>query len=138
MTSHFVLDCSIAMAWCMEDETSDDTQALLNQMSIATALVPPLWHYEVANALVIAQKRGRHPYDAVTQKLQFLYSLDIETTPMIFPHDTQAFIQHANRYGLTAYDAAYLHVALEKNLPLATLDKTLAKAAKRAGVELVL
>ncbi len=42
----------------------------------------------------------------------------------------------AQKYGLTVYDASYLEVAIRYGMQLATIDKKLANAAKKAGLSL--
>jgi hypothetical protein len=56
----FVLDCSITMAWCFEDESSEYTDTILESLKEATALVPTIWPLEVANVLLLSKKNNRN------------------------------------------------------------------------------
>lgn len=129
-----VLDCSATLPWVFGSEATKATKALLETVTHgAEVWVPSLWHLEVANVLIGAQKRARIDQAGITQFLTALEAFDIRTddqTTMRAWHQTLAL---AERYQLTSYDAAYLELALRRNLPLATLDKDLIKAVKKAG-----
>jgi predicted nucleic acid-binding protein len=132
-----VIDCSAAVAWCFEDEASDEIDALLPRIGDEGAVVPALWHLEVANVLIQATKRGRITADDADTRLRLIATLpittDAETSTRAW-HDTLAL---ARVEGLTAYDAAYLELAIRRRLPLATRDKALAEAARRRGVQVL-
>lgn len=132
----FVLDCSIAIAWCFADEATPHTNDLLSQCAIKGALVPGLWHLEVANVLVNASRRSRLTMDGVASRTTLLGQLPIRTEP-----DTCAYIPEtielATASGLSAYDAAYLELARRRALPLATLDRQLRRAAEHCDVPVV-
>ena len=57
--NRFVLDCSVAMAWCFGDEADAYSDRVLEELEQGTALVPCLWSLEVANVLLVAERRGR-------------------------------------------------------------------------------
>jgi predicted nucleic acid-binding protein len=98
-------------------------------------VVPDLWYYEVSNALIMAERRGR-----ATAQLVSAHVDDIERLAAfleVSPTTPSALIAAARQSGLTAYDAAYFELALRRNLPLATLDEKLRVAAEKAGVELL-
>jgi predicted nucleic acid-binding protein len=132
----FVLDASVALSWCFEDEATDETDALLRRLASEHAIVPALWELEVANVLVVARRRGRVTEAEATRFASILSSLpiEIERSPALLGE----LIDGATRHGLSAYDAAYLLLAARTGRPLATRDKTLVRAAADAGVGLVL
>ncbi|MGB0360291.1 MAG: type II toxin-antitoxin system VapC family toxin [Endozoicomonas sp.] len=135
--SKFILDCSIAAAWCFEDEASDTTDNLLERVRDHGAVVPSLWLLEITNVLLQAERRGRITASDATTRLELLHLL-----PISIEHSTQAetfnnVITLARAESLTSYDAAYLELAIRLNLPLATLDKKLIQAAKNSNIEIL-
>lgn len=133
----FVLDCSVTMIWCFEDERTAATDALLARVVDAGAIAPFLWPLEVTNVLLNAVLRKRIPSDAVNQVAQRIAALpvviDKEGAELVWGNT----LQLAERYALTSYDACYLELAQRKALPLATLDAALRRAATAAGVTLL-
>lgn len=135
--SKFILDCSIAAAWCFEDEASDTADRLLDQVRDHGAVVPALWLLEITNVLIQAERRDRIAASDVSTRLELLQIL-----PITIEHPGQtdifnAVIALARAEGLTSYDASYLELAIRLGLPIATLDKQLARAASRVGVEVL-
>ena len=127
----FILDCSVAIAWCFEDETTIYTESVLNSLKEAAAIVPKLWYIEVANVLLMAQKRKRINDNGIFHFLSLLEKLPIASnTDNISIVD---LIMLSQRYQLTSYDGCYLNLCLQHNLPLATLDKKLITAVETAG-----
>jgi predicted nucleic acid-binding protein len=135
----FVLDASVALGWTLDNPVpASATRARQALLSGARALVPALWHLEIANGLVVAERRGiLTASDAMLALLQLeqLCAQALEVEADIVPI-RQAFIT-ARTYQLSAYDAVYLDLALRVRLPLATLDVPLRKAAAKAGVQLL-
>ena len=133
--SGLVLDASCALAWCFEEEGGPDADALIDQVAAVGALVPALWPLEVANALVVAERRGRIGRDDSLAFIAMLEDLPIAvdggTAARAF-HETIAL---ARDHALSSYDASYLELALRAKLPLATGDEALRRAAKRLGCE---
>lgn len=130
-----VLDTSVVVPWVFVDEQSDVAEAVLAFLRSGFALVPSLWHLEVANALRTALRRERITEAEVEVFLRDADFLDIRTD-VILP-DARRLLAEAQEFGLTAYDTSYLLLARDRGLPLATLDDQLAAAATRAGVPLV-
>jgi predicted nucleic acid-binding protein len=133
----FVLDCSIAVAWCFEDEASEVSDALLERVRDEGALVPSLWHIELGNVLIQAERRGRVMSADVTTRLELIGDLPIVTddeTPLRALHE---IITLARAEKLTTYDAAYLQLAIRRGLPLATKDKSLRNAGIKTGVKII-
>ena len=133
----FILDCSVTMAWCFEDERTAATDALLARVVDAGAIAPFLWPLEVTNVLLNAVRRKRIPPDSVNKVAQRIAALpvaiDTEGAALAWGNT----LRLAERYALTSYDACYLELAQRKALPLATLDAALRKAATAAGITLL-
>jgi predicted nucleic acid-binding protein len=130
-----VVDASVVLAWALPDESSTYADAALTVVERDGLHVPELWAREVGNGLVVAHLRNRITSADVDVFLAALARLSIvvEQTvpPLTLIRDATAA---AVRYGLTAYDVAYVDLALRKNLALATLDKAMRKAAAQHGV----
>ena len=133
----FVLDCSITMSWCFEDEASPDADRLLDRLRGEGAIVPMLWFWEVANVLNSAVRRGRLASAEVTARLQLLATLPIEADPDGVSRAWRETLMLAQTHSLTAYDAAYLELALRHGVELATLDQELRAAAVGLGLKVV-
>ena len=133
----FVIDCSVAMAWCFEDEATDFTDRLLERLGSESAVVPSLWLLEVANVLIISERKGRTNQAKITTFLQLLGDLPITIEPKTESKALTDILSLARANGLTSYDAAYLELALREALSLATLDKNLLRAAQHLGVPIL-
>lgn len=131
-----VLDSSVAIAWCFPDERDDYSQSVLDALASVPAFVTDLWHLEVANALLVGERRKRSTQAETVAWLGFLADLPItvdeETRARAFNDITSL----AREQGLSAYDAASLELAMRRGLPLATLDEELKAAAEAVGVAL--
>ena len=136
--SRFVIDASVVLAWCFVDEDDATAQHVASMFKRGdTAVAPSFWPHEVLNALLVGEKRKRISSELVQLFLKDLAILPIalEQSPALNVFDE---VQQVSRdHGLTAYDAAYLALAVASNLPLATLDADLARACKKARVRLV-
>ena len=129
-----VLDNSIVLSWCLADE--DD--ALANRAMKLTidhgAVVPGIWWYELRNALVVNERRGRIDAKGVRATLS-----DLAEMRIVFDtdHDDRSVLDLARRHGLSVYDAAYLEVAVRRRLPIASLDRRLRQAAAVNRIDLI-
>ena len=132
--SALVLDASVAAAWLFDDENEPRADATLTRIESETAFVPQLWHLEVRNALLAAERRGRIKADEVEERLRFLRELPVETDAA--PNLDRAFAL-ARKRQLSFYDALYLELALRRTGAVATLDAALARAAIAEGIALV-
>jgi predicted nucleic acid-binding protein len=132
-----VLDCSVALAWFLPGEATPHTEALLDRVAEAGAAVPALWPLEVANVLLMAERRGRITRAHRVTALTSLRRLPIRIDPETADHAWTATSDLAAAQGLTLYDATYLELCLRADLPLATLDQPLSKAARALGVEVL-
>ncbi|MBK5307557.1 MAG: type II toxin-antitoxin system VapC family toxin [Frankiaceae bacterium] len=128
----FVLDASVAMSWCFEDETTPASENVLDLLAVQDALVPALWVYEVTNVLAVAERRRRLTEAQSAHFLDLLHQLPIGVAES--PPDATALLDVARRHQISAYDAAYLALAAQHGLALATLDSQLAARASDAGV----
>ena len=133
----FILDGSIALAWCFPDEQALYPQSVLSALGgRAKAIVPALWPLEVANALLMGERRKRSSQVDTVAWMGFLSALPITVDTEAA---TRAFGDIANlarTHRLTVYDATYLELAMRLGVGLATLDKELATAAKTVGIAL--
>ena len=128
-----VVDASVAGAWVLPDEGSRRADRLLGRIlsDDLQLCVPALWIYEVTNLLWSAERRGRMTSDGTAEAQALLGSLSRET----FDHESalarERVTNLARKFGLSAYDAAYLELADRLQCDLATLDDRLARAAKQ-------
>jgi predicted nucleic acid-binding protein len=101
-------------------------------------VVPVLWMFEVANALLALRRRQRIQRDEYDQALLDL----VDSRPLVDDESPlralDAISKLAEKHALSVYDAVYLELALRRNLPLASRDAALNKAAKNAGVTTLL
>lgn len=135
--ARFVVDASATLSWCFKDESVDWIDALFRGLSSGDeVLVPRHWALEVANSLLMAMRRGRMKREELDRALRILLSLPIQTDLIADAVLFDRVPALAERYALTAYDAAYLELALRERLPLATLDAQLGAAANSAGIVL--
>ena len=123
-----VIDASLATAWLLEDEDLPDAFVPFGTVAQRGALVPQLWHFEIRNALLSAERRGRIEPDQMTERLA-----DLQTLPIRTDHepDFDVAMTLARNHNLTFYDALYLELAIRRNARLATLDSALARAASK-------
>lgn len=131
----WVIDASYALSWVLPNESSAAAERFLRGLPSDAALwVPSLWWHEVANALLVAERRERISESGSLGALEVFRSMGLETDPAAGPEMLWRLRTLGKEYGLSAYDAAYLELAARRQLPLATLDGALADAARKAGV----
>ena len=134
----FVLDCSVAMTWCFEDEASPETDAILDSLKEEhEAIVPSLWHLEVANVLLNAERHGRTNPKRVSDCVRQLEKLPVTADAGTMKRVFKAIVLLAREHHLSTYDAAYLELAIRETVPLATIDQPLQLAARKAGVVVI-
>ncbi len=139
MSMEFVLDCSATLPWLFASEATPATNRLLDQLSRgAKAWVPTLWHLEVGNVLLGAQRRGRMDKAGIEKFFASLAVYDIEVDSETAALAWSKTFALGEAFGLTMYDAAYLELALRRGVPLASLDGTLVAAMKKAGGQVLL
>ena len=126
------IDASIALAWLLEEDRDPTFDRGFTAFAERGGWVPRHWDYEVRNGLLSAVRRERLTEQEALERLSLLAA--IRTTTDHEPHLDET-MRLAFEHGLTFYDALYLELAMRRELRLATLDNGLARAARRAGVE---
>ena len=133
----FVLDNSVALAWCFAVEQNEVVLELLDRVAETGATAPQLWPIEALNGLLTAERRGRITSGVRQQLGGFLRELPVTIDDETAGRAWAATARLAERHRLTAYDAAYLELAVRLRLPLATGDAALMQAAASEDVELL-
>jgi predicted nucleic acid-binding protein len=133
---NFVLDASVTLAWCFEDEGGEYAERVLGALRTSEAVAASIWPLEVANGLAVAERRGRLDAGVAAQFMELVLALPIAVDPSSRASGLRAAHRLARARGLSAYDAAYLELALRQGIPLATLDARLREAAAAEGVQL--
>lgn len=134
-----VLDNSVTMRWCFGDGSEDDlayAARVARQMRTDTAFVPSIWGLEVANVMARGEARGDLPDDVSAAFLKALHDMRITVDSATADHALEDTLALACQHQLSAYDAAYLELALRIRAPLATLDARLRQATVRARGEI--
>jgi len=137
VSAAFILDASVALTWLFVDERTAPTQELLDRLNQETALIPSWLHIEIANIIALAERRGRVTSFQTASFLSDLARLDLELDVEGPGRAYSHMLPLCRAHGLTCYDAVYLDLALRRQLPLATLDDALRRAAKKLGVNLL-
>ena len=131
---HFVLDCSVAISWCLVDEDNDYANEVLALMPDAEAFVPGIFTLEIANTLLVAERRNRMTSTQTASAINLIQSMPIEIDAQTSAMALEATLTLGREQGLASYDAAYLELAIRLGLPLVTLDTRLAEAATHCSV----
>ena len=133
---NFVLDASVALSWCFEDEGDAYPLSVLSSLRHSEAVAASLWPLEVANGLLSAERRQRITPAESARAGRLLLSLPIAIDPVARSTALLGTTELGRRCGLSSYDAAYLELAIRLGLPLATVDGRLRSAAVAEGVPL--
>ncbi len=130
----FVLDASVTASWCFSDEQSAVADVAMQRLLDEEAIAPPLWSLEIRNILLVNERRGR-----IDTQDADAFLLDLSRLPIRIRQDAdnRVLVALARRHRLTAYDAAYLELAVRTGLAVATLDQALAHAVGAEGLPLV-
>ena len=137
----FVLDNSVTMRWLLESEKAPDqayAEEVLTSLQDTGTLVPDLWRLEATNVLLNAEKHGVINSGEAERFIMQLEKLPIRVDSLTSRQAFNKTLALARAYKLSSYDAAYLELAIREGLPLASLDKTLLKAARKAEVGIYL
>lgn len=134
MTASFVLDASLTFAWCFKDEETPASKQLLYRMSHESAVVPTLWYFEVANGLLVGERKGRITRQGAIEFMALLNGFDIELDEQGAERAFAYVFGAAHANSLTAYDAVYYDLAVRRRLPLASRDDDLRDAVVAAGL----
>ena len=132
-----VLDASVALSWCFKNEATTIGDRVLERLAGAAASVPAIWHLEIANVLALSERRGRITPANSTEFIALL-----ETLVIVIDEETPSralgrVLDIARAERLTAYDAAYLELAMRLGVPLASKDGDICDAAERLGVSVL-
>lgn len=133
----FVVDNSVTMAWCFEDEATPYTESLLDRLQNEQAVVPAIWPLEMANVLLMGERRQRLTEAQTARFMELLTSLPITVDTGALSEDLGPILAIGRQHTLSAYDASYLELAMRQGLPLASQEAQLRGAAAVAGVPLV-
>ncbi len=135
---NWVIDPSMALAWALPDEVSEDADQFLGQVESGSVFwVPPWGWYEITNALLMAQRRKRLSEVGRIRLIELYRGRPIETD-MALDSDTIGRLSAlSTEYNISAYDAAYLELAQRRGMGLATVDRRLRSAAQNAGVKTI-
>jgi predicted nucleic acid-binding protein len=131
-----VVDASVALAWCFPDEASEYADGVLVALEGRTVIVPAIWALEITNALLVGERRKRVRQPDIRRFVELLRGLTITEHSQTIADTVINVLPLAREYGLSAYDAAYLDLAVRQGAPLATLDSALQKAGRSAGINI--
>lgn len=134
ITEGFVLDNSVTMSWCFPDERNPYARDVLKALPGTAAVVPTLWPLEVANILLVGERRSRISQADSATFIGLLEGLPIRIDDETSAHAMKASLNLAREQNLSVYDASYLELALRRGLPIATLDAKLKAAAVAIGI----
>lgn len=134
MSGRFVVDASVTLSWCFADEGGALAEATLDALHAGEVLVPAIWTLEVANVLLVVERRGRLTQAESEQFLGLLEKLPIHVDMTSAQAISQRILALGRDYRLSSYDAAYLELAMREGLPLATADAALLQAMAALGV----
>ena len=139
MSERWVIDASIGLAWVHPGQADERTDALLLQLKTGVGLlVPALWFQEMANALLVLERRKRLQTHERREALALLRTLNVEPDLQGACLAFDKLTELAELHSLSVYDATYLELALRERLPLGTKDASLRAAAKKCGAALLL
>ena len=134
----YVLDASVAAALFLPDEAAETARSILAGLENEDViLVPPLFWYEMASIVSASVRRGRLDEGPAFRALEMLRRLGLKIDDRQLEEVTPALVMLARAHGLSSYDAAYLELALRRQLPIATVDGPLRDAAVACGVGVV-
>ncbi len=134
MSARFVVDNSVVMSWCFEDEGNSYGEAVLESLEAGEAFVPAIWPLEVGNVLLVAERKKRLSQASVVRFLELLGGLPITVEQETPERMLKEIVSLAREHRFSTYDASYLDLAMRLDLPLSTQDTSLVKAAKKCKV----
>jgi predicted nucleic acid-binding protein len=137
MAVEFVIDTSVVMTWCFEDESNPYSDAILDSFETCSAVVPAIWPLEICNVLLVAERKKRIGEADSIRFLSLLANLPIIVEQESPERMVKEIFAMARAHNLSSYDASYLDLAMRKGLPIATFDKKLMYAAKQGNVPII-
>ncbi len=133
----FVLDASVTLAWCFPDETDPYALQVLNLLTTHEVLVPAIWTLEIANALVVGERRNRITRSESERFIALMHASPITVDGSAMQSISDGILSIAREQQVSAYDAAYLEVAMREGLPLASIDGRVRTAMTALGIPAV-
>jgi len=133
-----VLDASVAMTWCFEDETTAYSEAVLQRVRDEGAVAPAVWPLELVNTLLVGERNGRHSAEHSMAFLRLISELPISIESLELEETLNPVAALGREHRLSSYDASYVWLAMKEGLSLATLDQRVRRACERIGVSLVI
>jgi predicted nucleic acid-binding protein len=134
----FIADASASLPWCFEDEATTWSEALLDRVTGGEPLIVPAhWMPEIANAMYIAERKGRLEFGRAEAFLVRIDLFELRVQTALTSAEDKAALVLGRKHRLTIYDAIYLELAIRMGLELATLDGELIAAAIREDVKLL-
>lgn len=130
----FVIDNSVVMSWCFEDEGDPYADAVLESLKDGEAFVPGIWPLELGNVLLVAERKKRLDKASAVRFLELVIGLPLTVEQETPRRTLTEIVSLAREQRLSTYDASYLDLAMRMGLPLSTLDASIRKAAKRLGI----
>ncbi len=137
MADTFVIDNSVVMSWCFYDEADEYSDFVLDKLIEKEAIVPYIWPFEVANVLLVAERRDRIQFGESLEFLEYILQLPIFMEQKEKKELIKGIYLIGREYKLSSYDASYLELAWRRKCPLASFDKNLIAAAKKMKVPIL-
>jgi predicted nucleic acid-binding protein len=137
MDPQFVVDNSVVMTWCFQDEVDPYADSVLDHLITASAVVPPIWTLEVSNVLLLAERNGRLFEADSVRFVTLLGQLPIMVDRSWPERSMKDVLAIGRTHNLSSYDAAYLELAMRRGLPIATLDQKLIASSKRMDLPIL-
>ena len=132
-----VLDASLMIARILREPHAGLDPDLFSLLDTNQIVVPAHWPTEIANALRTNVRRGRIAQADVKAIVGFLSDLQLTVSAPVQIHEIEGLTSFAVTQGLTAYDAAYVRIAMENAARLATVDQAMRAAAQRLNIQLL-
>ncbi len=133
----FVIECSVAVTWCFEDQATAASDGLLDRLGDEPAAAPAIWPFELGNVLAMAERRGRIDAAQLAECVALLRELPVAIDEESPQRALDEVLALTRAEGLTTYDASYLELAMRLGVPLATQDKALRQAAEKLGTPIL-
>lgn len=131
-----IVDASITAALILADEASDRDPQVRDALLAGELVVPAHWPVEIASLLLKHQRRGRITADERDDYLDKIGAMlaGVDVVPATLSSSTIALALASH---LSAHDAAYLELALQRAATLATNDDELIAVATAHGVPIL-
>ena len=137
MDAQFVVDNSVVLGWCFQDEVDPYAEGVLDHLPTAGAVVPAIWPLEVIHVLLVAERSGRLSESDSVRFVTLLNHLPIMVDRSWPERSMKDLLAVGRTHNLSSYDAAYLELAMRRGLPIATLDQSILAAARRIKIPLL-